>query len=62
LRGGVDNGENWDMRMHHFQMMLYSIQSSAGSLKIRPEDGLPASFNHSVYTIENQHIKSKQKM
>jgi hypothetical protein len=26
-------------------MMLYSIQSSAGPRKIRPEDGLPASNN-----------------
>jgi hypothetical protein len=34
---------NGDMRIHRVKMMLYSIQSSAGPFKIRPEDGLPAS-------------------
>jgi hypothetical protein len=31
------------MKIRRFKMMLYSIQSSAGQEKIRPEDGLPAS-------------------
>ena len=35
---------NWDMRIHRFKMMLYSIKSSAGPKKIRPEDGLPANY------------------
>ena len=30
FRGWVDDGENWDMRIYRFKLMLYSIQSSAG--------------------------------
>jgi hypothetical protein len=40
----VGNGGNWDIRILRFKMMLYSIQSSAGPEKIRPEDGLSASY------------------
>ena len=43
IEGNVGNCGNWDMRIHRFKMMLHSIQSLAGPLKIRPEDGLPAS-------------------
>jgi hypothetical protein len=39
---------NRDMKIHRCKMMLYSIQSSAGPEKIRPEDGLPASFSNSL--------------
>jgi hypothetical protein len=44
IEGNVGNCGDWDMRIHRFKMMLHSIQSLAGPLKIRPEDGLPASI------------------
>ena len=45
IEGNVGNCGNWDMRIHRFKMMLHSIsiQSVTDPLKIRPEDGLPAS-------------------
>jgi hypothetical protein len=43
IEGNVGNCGNWDIRRHRFKMMLHSIQSLAGPLKIRPEDGLPPS-------------------
>ena len=53
MRGGVDDGENWDLRMHHFKNMLYSIQFSAGPKNIRPGDGLPASLIKFCFSFEN---------
>jgi hypothetical protein len=48
IEGNVGNRGNWDnMRIHRFKMMLHSIKSLAGPLKIRPEDGLPASNMYS---------------
>jgi hypothetical protein len=49
----VSDCGNWDIRIHSFKMMVYSMQSSAGPKKIRPEDGLPASFEKGdwVYTL-----------
>ena len=44
IEGNVGNCGNWDIGRHRFKMMLHSIQSLAGPLKIRPEDGLPASL------------------
>jgi hypothetical protein len=43
IEGSVGNCGNWDMRIHRFKMMVHSIQSLADPLRIRPEDGLPAS-------------------
>jgi hypothetical protein len=45
IEGNIGNCGNWDItiRIHRFKMMLHSIQSLAGPLKIRPEDGLPTS-------------------
>jgi hypothetical protein len=45
---------NRDMRIHRCKMTLYSIQSSAGAEKIRPEDGLPASRNNNsmIYSYD----------
>jgi hypothetical protein len=35
IDGNVGNYGNWDMRIHRFKMMLHSLQSLAGPLKIR---------------------------
>jgi hypothetical protein len=51
IEGNFGNCGNWDMRKHSFKMMLHSIQYLAGPLKIRPEDGLPASCNKKYYEM-----------
>jgi hypothetical protein len=45
---------NGDMKIHRVKMMLYSIQSSAGPYKIRPEEGLPASIDKLAYDIHRK--------
>ena len=49
IERNVGNCGNWDIRRHRFKMMLHSIQSLVGPLKIRPEDGLPASTIKASY-------------
>jgi hypothetical protein len=46
IEGNVGNCGNWDMRIHRFKMMHHSVQTLAGPLKIRPEDGFPACSNN----------------